>query len=228
MLTVESKLKVLEAVPEKIAPDLFDRVLKELSAGRKIEAVKELHGKATYGLKRSKDIIDMIESLMDKELNKAFVFSGPPVQKEKSPIQIRIDRTSDGLNLYLKSYILEAFIRKTTVRPDLIDSHNKNLLTNVNWPGYVFYHLPNHPIFTSKVSVGGPLLINTEYGNTANLAPILARGLSDGVTIPFKGLYTEDQIHEFLSKFKLSVKEIYREFMKPFSHTLTFRLEKME
>lgn len=139
-------------------------------------------------------------------------------------LKIKITRDPNGLVLHLHSSSLEGFIRQATSRPDLVDSDQSNhYLRNPAWGTALGYQMPSHHVFHNNAVWGGRLLTNGQ----ANTAFLLAKGIKDGVNIKISGLYTEKEIEEFTTKLKVSVKELYREFMRPFAKEFVVMYEEM-
>lgn len=175
---------------------------------------------------------------------------------------IKINRTADGISLYIQSSKIEEFIKQVTHRPDLV---NSSKLTDYQrspaWSGVRGYQPSDHHMFRNRALWGGELFIqeklNTYNTGTwyqdytgytggatnipvddtknkkkvnfgrANLAFLFAKGLSNGVTFNLKGIYTEEQIKQFLEEFKIASVNLYKEFMRPFAKEVVLSYEEL-
>lgn len=212
-------LKILKVYPKLRN---VDKIIEDTKVGRRIYALREICASAQVTeLRESVDIFNRISSMINGEDKEVAPVEAIKEFKEenakKALASVKIDRDMNGLTIHIKSEDLETFIKQATSRPDVVASSSVNgYLTHQTWPGVRFYHPPTHEIFQRSCQVGGALMIN----GAPNLALICAKGLSNGVTYNLKGLYTNSQINEFRRKFKSTLNEIYREFMKPFGQEI--------
>jgi hypothetical protein len=147
--------------------------------------------------------------------------------KDLIKIQVWRLKSGNGIALYVKSAIVEDFIRANTLNPESVDSTTKsNFMTSANsgWSGHLGYKLAAKEELKALNAWGQSLVT----GNTANLSFLTAKGLKDGITFEFEGMYSQTTVERFLMDVKKQVKSIWNDFIKEKNWTLTAELREIE
>lgn len=145
-------------------------------------------------------------------------------------IEMSIFRTEKGISLYLKSGIIEDFVRSQVANPDHIDSTIKAHCTtspNQGWQMHRGYVLPDSvPQLQQMRNWGGQ--IHSGGNNGANLSFLTTKGLRNGVTFEFEGLFSQPTIEKYLRDAKNQIKSLYNEFIKQRNTTLEITIREID
>ena len=147
--------------------------------------------------------------------------------KDLIHVQVFRLKNSQGLGLYVKSSVLEHFARSNVLNPESLSSNAKshyNVSNNPGWAGHMGYKLQPKEEFKS-LNQWGQAIMN---GTSVNISFLTVKGLAEGVTFEFEGMYSQGNVEKFLLDVKRQVKALYMEFMKEKNQTLTAELREIE
>lgn len=148
----------------------------------------------------------------------------------KDLVLLRISRLKDGKNgilLYVKSEQMESFIRANTVDPAALHNVNKTnyyISSAPGWADHYGYKVKATDELKMFQGWGGALI----QGHTANLSFFTARGLKDGVTFEFEGMYSQTAVDRFMTEVKRGTKQIYNEYLKEKNYALRCIIAELE
>lgn len=136
-------------------------------------------------------------------------------------------KNGNGIGIFVQSELFENFIRSNAANPDVIDGSNKahfNTSTSPGWSAHMGYKLiPKDEL--KHLNLWGQTLIN---GPNANISFLTAKGLKNGLTFEFEGMYSQTTVENFLMSVKRQLKSIYSEYIKEKNWTLTATIREIE
>jgi hypothetical protein len=145
-----------------------------------------------------------------------------------SMANLRIQRTAAGVEVFMKSEVIEKFM-KSNQRTD----GRKESSSNDGWSAIQFY-MPSQNIAAGLSRdgasltgmVGNPLMYHSGYG--FNFSILRAVGLSEGVKITFTTPTSVERITEWKRALVDYMKWIYSNFMRPVDIDIQITVKEME
>lgn len=127
-------------------------------------------------------------------------------------LSVRRLPTGNGIQIYAKSALLEDFMRANLANPATVDSTSKGayqLSNNPGWSAHQGYKLASKENLKSLMGWGQP--ITNGNAGRANIAFLTAKGLRNGVTFEFDGLFSQTAAEVFISDVRKQVFQLYME-----------------
>lgn len=151
------------------------------------------------------------------------------IKKEIPSIgSLRIIRNDEGVEVFFKSEVLEAFFKRNQ-RSDA----RKESSTNEGWRGLEFYTLKSEiqqSLSRGEAMVNGMVgqgaLYNSGYGY--NFSMLRAVGLGKGVKILFPMPTSTERIEAWKSAFTEYLRWLYTNFMRPVDVEISITVKEME
>ncbi len=146
---------------------------------------------------------------------------------------VRVDRSVDGLKVWIKSKIIEDFMREGAIEQHGRGSETSGLRSS-KWTGAsrVYDEAGKHHEMFNDVcafkigawGVDGALYTSGKL----NYSCLRAVGITEGITLTMPGICSVEQIREWVRCLKVAVKKYYLNTIKPVSVRITITASGIE
>lgn len=127
--------------------------------------------------------------------------------QDKTLLTSQLKRTTKGVQLYLKSDIIEKFFNSNGIGSEHFTGIDGSLKTAYNMPDLVNHGLVKH---IERIDTG--LKNRNGYSNLSFLRCV---GLTHGITFKVDGVYSRSALVDYMNELKTNVRNLYEYELKP-------------